>query len=111
MAAPVNQIRPSITDRAEAGEYRDLILDGLQRFQLRHDFVAVPSLARDPPSASRRSVCQAQAPEISTEPDRQLRSIGECGAIEIEEPIKDWKPHTYGRATKHASQERAAIEG
>ena len=92
MAAPVNQIRSPVADRAEARENRDLVLDGLQRFQLRHDLIAAAGLGRHPARAARRRVRQTQPPEICAEPDRQLRSIGECRAIAVEEPSRMGRP-------------------
>src|SRR5262245_39269146 len=109
MATPVNEVGPSVSNCAKAGEDRHLVLDGLQRFQFGHDFVVAACFAGNPASAASRCVCQPQPPEISAEPDWQHRSVGEGRAIAIEETVEERKTHADSRAIDHAAQERAAI--
>src|SRR5262245_19978241 len=99
MATPVNQVCTPIADRPEAGENRYFVLHRFQRFQLGHDFITVTSLVRDPTSAARRCIGQAQTPEISSKPDRQLCSVGECRTVWVEEVVKQRKSHADSRTT------------
>src|SRR5262245_56232258 len=110
MAAPMDQVGPAVADRAKTGENRDLLLDRPQRFQLRHDFISAAGLARNPACAARGCVGQAEPPEISSEPHRQLRSIGVDCASAVEEPVQDGNTYANGCALQHTAQERAPVE-
>src|SRR5579864_1720404 len=105
MAAPMDQVGTLVPDGAKARENRHLVFERPQRLQLRHDFVARPGLARNPARSAGRSVSQAQPPEVSAEPDRQLLSIGVDRAIAVEELVEDGKAYANSRTLQQAAQE------
>ena len=90
--APVHEIRAAVADGAESREHRDLVLDAASEFQLGHDFVARARRRRHPACAARRRIGQTESPEISAEPHRQRRAVGEGGAVAVEEHVEHRQP-------------------